>query len=288
MNVFVVAIAGGLGGLGLLLMLRGLVGTTTPLAVVLDELHRPRTGAVVESSRRAAFVGQLAGRPTASRTSDLAVCARDEARWVQDRATWAAMFAAPGLVFLFLSAAGLVAQWPPMTFAAVALVGAAGGWVYARLDLGSDATKARREFRHAIAAYLELVTILMSGGAGVETAMFDAADTGRGSAFRHVRSALGSAQARREAPWRALGQLGARLGVIELEELEASMTLAGDGAHVRESLTAKAAAIRLKGMAQIESAAQAKSETMVLPVMLMFTGFLILIGYPALSALSRV
>ena len=32
--------------------------------------------------------------------------------------------------------------------------------------------------------------------------------------------------------------------------------------------------------------AQSRSETMVLPVALMFAGFLILIGYPALSALS--
>ncbi len=93
--------------------------------------------------------------------------------------------------------------------------------------------KGAREFRHALAAYLELVTILMAGGAGVETAMFDAVDIGRGSAFRHLRAALSAAQARREAPWRALGQLGDRLGVVELEELEASMTLAGGGAQVR-------------------------------------------------------
>ena len=56
------------------------------------------------------------------------------------------------------------------------------GWFYARLDLRSDAEKARREFRHALAAYLELVTILMAGGAGVETAMFDAAAIGEGPA----------------------------------------------------------------------------------------------------------
>ena len=32
--------------------------------------------------------------------------------------------------------------------------------------------------------------------------------------------------------------------------------------------------------------AQARSETMVLPVVLMFAGFVVLIGYPALAALS--
>lgn len=126
----------------------------------------------------------------------------------------------------------------------------------------------------------------MAGGAGVETAMFDAAAVGEGSGFRHVRSALSAAQARREPPWQLLGELGERLGVTELEELHASMTLAGDGAQVRDSLSAKATGIRLRDLAEIESEAQARSETMVLPVALMFAGFLVLIGYPALAALS--
>ncbi len=64
------------------------------------------------------------------------------------------------------------------------------------------------------------------------------------------------------------------------------MTLAGGGAQVRDSLNAKAVSIRQKDLGDIESEAQARSETMVLPVALMFAGFLVLIGYPALAALS--
>ena len=165
-------------------------------------------------------------------------------------------------------------------------VGAAVGWLYARVDLASDAAKARLQFRHALSAYLELVTILIAGGAGVETAMFDAAAVGQGSAFRHIRTALSAAQAQRQPPWQLLGQLGDRLGVDELSELHASMTLAGDGAQVRETLGAKASGIRMRDLAELESEAQARSETMVLPVVLMFAGFLVLIGYPALAALS--
>ena len=51
-------------------------------------------------------------------------------------------------------------------------------------------------------------------------------------------------------------------------------------------IEAKATAIRVKDLSQIESEAQSRSETMVLPVALMFAGFLVLIGYPALAALS--
>lgn len=285
MNLLVVVVAGGLGGLGVLLMLRGLIGVTTPLSSIVAELHRPRHPAATRS-RREVLTHRLAGERTAELDRDLAVCERSIAAYLQQRQAWAAMFVVPGAATVVLSAAGALAVVSPAVALTMTGVGAVAGWFYARLDLRADAMTARREFRHALAAYLELVTILLSGGAGVETAMFDAAAAGRGSAFRQLRAALSAAQARREAPWRSLGELGDRLGVVELAELEASMTLAGGGAQVRDSLTAKAKGIRLKDLTEIETEAQARSETMVLPVVLMFAGFLTLIGYPALAALS--
>jgi Flp pilus assembly protein TadB len=283
-NLLIVTCAAGLAGAGLLLVVRGLLGSTVPLGAVVAELHRPRTSADVDRTGRA--VELLAGRPTTGRDADLAVCERGTAEWVQHRLTWTLLGTAPGIALVLLSAVGSVSAVPPTVGVLAIPAGAVAGWSYARVDLAGDARRARRDFRHALASYLELVTILMAGGAGVETAMFDAADVGRGPAFRHLRAALTAAQARREPPWRALGELGARLGVAELQELEASMTLAGEGAQVRESLTAKANAIRGKDLAQLETEAQARSETMVLPVVLMFAGFLVLIGYPALAALS--
>jgi tight adherence protein C len=284
-NFFLIAVAFAVGMAGVLLLVRGLIGVTTPLTAVVAELHRPRHPNTARA-HRAVLVEQLAGKHTATLERDLAVCERSPAKYVQDRFVWALLFAAPGLAVTLLSAAGVVAWATPSVGILAIVAGAAGGWMWARLDLASDAERDRRQFRHALAAYLELVTILLSGGAGVETAMFDAVAAGRGPAFRHLRTSLSAAQARREAPWRTLGELGRRLGVGELEELEASMTLAGGGAQVRDSLTAKAAGIRMKDLSRLESEAQSRSETMVLPVALMFAGFLVLIGYPALAALS--
>jgi tight adherence protein C len=285
MNVFLIAIAAAVGMVGVLLVVPGLAGVTTPLSAVVAELHRPRHP-ITTQSRSAQLVEQLVGKRTTGLERDLAVCERTAAKYVQDRFVWALRLAAPGLAITLLSIAGVM-SWATPTVGLVAIVaGAVGGWLWARVDLASDAVRDRRQFRHALAAYLELVTILLSGGAGVETAMFDAVAAGRGPAFRHLRSSLSAAQARREAPWRTLGELGHRLGVGELEELEASMTLAGGGAQVRDSLTAKAAGIRMKDLSRLESEAQSRSETMVLPVALMFAGFLVLIGYPALAALS--
>jgi hypothetical protein len=270
-----------------LLIVRGLVGSTTSLAALVAELHRPRPTTTPPSATRDKLIVAAAGRPSARRAADLAVCDRDVAWFAHQRLAWTLLGGAPGAVIVTLTATGVITTVPPPVGLASVVLGAGAGWLYARVDLASDAERARRAFRHALACYLELVTILIAGGAGVETALFDAADAGRGAAFAHLRSALAAAQARREPPWRALGHLGAQLGVSELGELEAAMTLAGEGAQVRDSLAAKANAIRLKDVAQLETEAHARSETMVLPVVLMFAGFLILIGYPALAALSN-
>jgi tight adherence protein C len=284
-NALVAALVGAVVGLGLFLIIRGVSGVHVPLSALVDELHRPRR-VDAQPDRRDDLVQRLAGRPTRQLAQDLAVCGRSAADYVQQRLVWAALLAAPGGLAVLMSLGGASMLFGPGVAVIGLVVGAALGWLYARVDLRSDATKARRSFRHASAAYLELVTILMSGGAGVETAMFDAVDVGRGPAFRHLRAALSAAQARREAPWGALGELGERLGVVELQEIEASMALAGGGAQVRDSLVAKANGLRLKDLAELETEAESRSETMVLPVALMFVGFLVLIGYPALASLN--
>ncbi len=90
---------------------------------------------------------------------------------------------------------------------------------------------------------------------------------------------------RREAPWVTLTELGERLGVQSLIDLGASITLASDGAPVVESLRAKAETLREQTMSAQEARAEARSETMGVPIVLMFGGFLILFGYPALAGL---
>ena len=85
-----------------------------------------------------------------------------------------------------------------------------------------------------------------------------------------------------EPPWTGLDRLGTDLGISELNELAASVTLAGDeGARVRASIAAKARSIRVRGLADAESAAQAASERMSLPIVLLMLGFVVFLGYPA-------
>jgi len=87
-----------------------------------------------------------------------------------------------------------------------------------------------------------------------------------------------------EPPWAGLDRLGSELQINELRELAASVALAGDeGARVRGSIAAKARSIRIRGLADAESVAQAASERMSLPIVLLMVGFVIFLGYPAVN-----
>jgi tight adherence protein C len=222
----------------------------------------------------------LPGRALAS---DLALLGRPPEQLLAEQATAAVTGlllppAATGLV----AAAGLSAGWQLPALASV-LLGAAGLAAPA-LAVRQEASTRRAEARQALAAFLDLVVISLAGGAGVEAALTYAAGSGDGYAFTRIRQALEIAQLTRRPPWEPLGELGSELGLAELAELASSLTLAGtQGARVKASLTAKAAAIRARQLADAEAAAQSATERMSLPLVILFAGFLLLIGFPAVA-----
>ncbi len=140
----------------------------------------------------------------------------------------------------------------------------------------------RSDMDLAVAVYLDLVNVLLAGGAGVETAMLAAAGAGDGFSFEQIRLALVRAQSSRGSYWDSLRELGVRSGVESLEEVAQSVQLAGEhGARIRQSLAAKATALRSKNLARIEHEAEQRTEHMGLPIVLLFLGFILLVGYPA-------
>ena len=69
-----------------------------------------------------------------------------------------------------------------------------------------------------------------------------------------------------------------------LGELAASVTLAGEqGAKVRASLTAKAASLREHEVRDAEADAEAATERMTIPLVMLLAGFVVFIGYPAMQ-----
>jgi tight adherence protein C len=160
------------------------------------------------------------------------------------------------------------------------------GFVLPDRQLARLAAARRREFRHALGLFLELVVIVLAGGGGVETALHDAADAGSGWGFVELRQALNAARLERRSPWRSLARLADRIGSADLRELASSVELAGtSGARVRESLQAKAASVRDHELSESEGEALAASERLGGPMIGMFLGMILLIGYPAVASM---
>ena len=286
--------AGALVGLGLFLIARGLVPARPSLAAVLARVNAgaPEPVAAVASTNRwAARVGPPVTRAmdrlnvgVGDLGADLAVLGRS----VEDHMALRAAVAATGVgvvaaAGLFASTAGLVAS--PAAVGWMALGGALVGFVIPDTVARRRAVERRAGFRQALAFFLDLVIVVLAGGAGVGSALAQASEAGDGWAFVQIRRALARGRVRREAPWAVLGQLGTELGIAELQELAASVSLAErEGASVRQSLTAKAASIRDHQLADAEAKATSATVRMAAPLVLLGIAFCAFILYGAVSS----
>lgn len=280
-------------GLGLFLVIRGLTPAPVSLTVTMHRLERvgqsvhERRSVLQPVSRRGALMGRigefLSGRLGRRVESDLAVMERPPEKFAVEKLTTA--LALGGIVIgldLVLRLAG--SPMAPGFTAVMAVCALAAGFVTPDIALRSQARTRRTGFRHALSSYLDLVNVLLAGGAGIETSLVAAAQAGDGWAFTQIRHALLRARTMRQTPWECFTELGQAIGIVELGEVAASMKLAGEqGARIKLSLAAKAAALRAHQMARIEADAQSATERMGLPTVLMFIGFMVLLGYPAMQ-----
>ena len=303
MNAVVVALFGVGIGAGVLLIVRAFQPRPIALHRLAAILDRPGVavsaiGVGDDGADSLRGVGSLMARGglTVMRTLGLAdrpklreqlrVLDKSIERHAYEKALGAsAGFALPVFTVAAMSAGGVAVS--PLVAAALAGALGAVGFVYPDLPLAEKVEARRRAFRHAFSSYLDLVTILLAGGAGIETALEGAADAGDGWAFAEIRRALRRARFTRHTPWEAFAELGAEIGVEELNELAASVSLAGGhGARIKQSLTAKADALRASQAADLERAAESQTEKMIVPVVVMILGLVLFIGFGAVSAIT--
>ncbi|MFD4636889.1 type II secretion system F family protein [Lentzea sp. NPDC058436] len=272
-------------GTGLWAFAVWLIPPKPSLREVLATLSAPpstSTGSVWRVEHTIARVAGSFRLPTARVRADLNVIGSDVERHLASKAigglSGAALACCVSLSLVF----GDVGS--PWLTSAVAIAGlTALGFLLPDLKVRESAQRRRSAFRHALGAYLNLVRILLAGGAGVDSALSDAADVGTGWAFHQLRQALVTAQVMRTTPWEALERLGDELALRQLSDLAAAVALAGtDGAKIRSSLASKAAALRTRELTDSEGEARAATERMSLPLVLLMLGFLVFIGYPAL------
>jgi tight adherence protein C len=294
--VTAVLIAGMLVGGGSWLVWTGLHPAPEPLAAALARLDRrtPRAAAQPTVDRDTRFGGFLLRHlPALTRSidrmrADLRVVGRspeEHAARVGSYVLWAVVLAPwAGLVGWVVGV-----DVPPVVPALCALTGALWGLVVPFLTLRQQAVARRKAFLHALSAYCNVTVMSLAAGRGVEQALETASTAGQGWAFAELRGALTAGYVRGEPPWEALGRLGVDLGIEDLSELASTISMAGEeGAAVRETVMAKARTIRERITAETEQAATAVTERMSLPTVLMVMGFLVFLGYPAITVLFSI
>jgi tight adherence protein C len=154
------------------------------------------------------------------------------------------------------------------------------------LELRQKVARRRRDFRHAMGAFLDLVAMNLSGGRGIPEALMAASEIGTGWAMWRIRDALVNARITGQTPWQALGALGEEVQVDELRDLAAALSLvAEDGAKVRESLSTRAASLRRRELADLQGEAGERSQSMLVAQMLLCAAFLVFLIYPAVRVL---
>jgi Flp pilus assembly protein TadB len=250
---------GGLMGLGLFLVAKGATATAPSLRVEVERSHVP---AVEPSGRLEGIAGRLTEswlRPRRSLDADLAIQGTTVEQQLLVKLVGALSGASAPVLCSVL--AGVSGAWLPVgpvlgVSVALGLV----GFLLPDAMVHSRATERRQEFRAALSAFVNVVTIVLAGGGGIETALDTAATSSTAWPFQRIRTVLAQSRMSGEAPWDALDRLGRVLQVPELSEVAASITLAAARAE-----------------------AESQSEMMALPTVAMLLAFILLIGYPALA-----
>lgn len=298
-----IMLSGAVAGLGLFLLARVFVQPRPGVAATLARLDAVRrSGGTLTSS-----AAEDEDRLSALERTRLSLGARLEAEaaargWRLQRARAdLAIMNRPLAIHLgtkvFLAVGALL--WLPMMAAilslngiglggsgstALTLAGVLFAFVIPDLALRKEAEARRRDFRHVVGSFLDLVAMNLAGGRGLPEALMAASTIGDHWAMARIRQALSNARVVGITPWEGVSRLGRELGVEELRDLASALALAGDeGAKIRHSLMARAESMRRKELADVEGQAGERSQSMLVAQLLICAAFLLFLAYPATS-----
>lgn len=215
---------------------------------------------------------------------DLALAGRDPDQAMGVKILAAAAGLPAGLLVLVLIQQDLGVTLPPEAGVIIALAAATGCFFLPDLDARRRASRRRREMRHALTIYLDLVALEMAASAAPAEALPAAARIGGSWPFALLRDTLTPAVLAGRDQWDALTEVGERVGIAELRELGMLVRLvAHDGAKVRQTLVDRAASMRSRELAESEGQAGQRKQSMQIAQVLLGFGFVIFLAYPALA-----
>jgi tight adherence protein C len=297
-------IAGAIAGLGLFLLMFALIPRKVPLSRRLAAFDArrftgplPRYASAIRQrdsvlSRRigSGLVALLAeqGWEFPSLRANLALADKSLESFLATKVLLAVLGFLLGPVFLvLLTVAGI-----HMSFVVPVWLGLMVAIVFfllPDLEVKQKADQRRKDFRHAVGSFLDLVTMNLAGGRGVPEALMSAGEMGGGWSMSRIRDALANARITGQTPWQALGALAEEVKVDELRDLATALSLvADDGAKIRESLTARAASLRRRQLTDLEGQAGERSQSMLVAQMVLVMGFLVFLVYPVIPVLIGV
>jgi tight adherence protein C len=295
----ILVIMAGIGaGAGLLLVLRGLFPAPLTLRAALDALtSTPSSRSLDDLSRSTNGARSLAARTLEANVAkiprlaeivipDLAITATSpETFAIKVIGYGMAMALMVPLLAIGAATAGIDVSLAIPVLGVIVL--GIGGAALPFIDLHTAAERRRRHFCHSLATYASLVSMAMAGSMGWSSALEAASSVSSTDwAMDEIAQALLWSQAYHRPPWEGLDRLAERFALSDLSDLARSMAQAGDGARIRATLETKAASLRLSETAAAEHDAQAVTQKMLLPGVLLMAGYGVLIFYPALASFT--
>lgn len=290
------ALVGALIGAGIWLIGRGIIHRPLPLQKAVSEFHGPRT--LTENARpqtdlrwrrgvelRALRAVESLGFDLGTLAKDLRIMQRTSSEHAFFKLAVALVLAGgSALVVGVLSLLGLGS--PVWSYAVIPVFGLVAGFFLADGRLRKQATARREEFLRALSAYLGLVKILLAGGSHSDLALQKAARVGSGWAFDELEAAMEWSRVNGLAPSAGFERLADEIDLPDIEELAATVRLASEqGASPKEALACKAETLNLLELAAARMRAEAITERMSIPTVVVAIAFVAFVGYPALNSL---
>lgn len=290
-ELMMVMAAGGLIGFGLAMGVIWFTPAVPDLADALKRLsdspaHRPGAGLGAATGRERLGVWAMRTLPAGlwirTPSRELALLRIPLARFYGDKLVFAALgFVMPILLAGFLSILGLPLPFPVPILGCLAL--AVVMFFIPNYNAVDDAKKARLEFTRALGAYIELVALERTNGAGVRQAMESAAEVGDSWVFTRLSEELTRSRWSGLPPWDALHTLATELGLPDLDDFADIMRLSGEeGAATYATLRARSSAMRTAMLNDELTEANAIGERMSIPGSLLGVIFMAILLAPSL------
>jgi len=190
---------------------------------------------------------------------------------------------APPVMLVVLRTIGGAGTLPFAAPLAFSVLGALLAPLTIHRSMIDEADTVRRDLRHQLSAYLDMVSMLLAGNTGHEGALDQAARAGDGLLFVELRRRMRDVKATGRSLVGALAAVAEDLDIPELDNVAAATALsAAEGAPVARTLAAKCATLRSTLASDDEAAARVQTDKVTPPLVGMAVLFMALVIYPAL------